>query len=60
MDELPDNLKKSMKLHFVDSMDEVLALALEGPLPTPLPEEAEVMASVPPPVVALKRKVARQ
>ena len=60
VDELPDNLKKSMKLHFVDSMDEVLALALEGPLPTPLPEEAEVMASVPPPVVASKRKVARQ
>ena len=49
-----------MKLHFVDSMDEVLALALEGPLPTPLPEEAQVMASVQPPVVASKRKVARQ
>jgi ATP-dependent Lon protease len=59
--ELPDNIKKSMKLHFVDSMDEVLALALEGPLPTPLPEEAQVMATVPPPVVATtKRKVARQ
>ncbi len=38
--ELPDNLKNSMKLHFVDQMDEVLALALEGPLPTPLPEES--------------------
>ena len=31
--ELPDNIKNSMKLHFVDSMDEVLALALESPLP---------------------------
>ena len=31
--ELPENLKKAMKLHFVDSMDEVLALALESPLP---------------------------
>ena len=31
--ELPENIKNSMKLHFVDSMDEVLALALESPLP---------------------------
>jgi ATP-dependent Lon protease len=43
--ELPDNIKKSMKLHFVDQMDEVLALALEGPLPTPIPEEAQVLAT---------------
>jgi hypothetical protein len=27
-------------------MDEVLALALEGPLPTPVPEQAEVLAAV--------------
>jgi ATP-dependent Lon protease len=46
--ELPDNIKKAMKLHFVDTMDEVLALALEGPLPTPLPAAAEVLAAVPP------------
>ena len=45
--ELPDNIKKSMKLHFVDQMDEVLAIALEGPLPTPLPEEAQVLAATP-------------
>ena len=31
--ELPENLRKEMKLHFVDSMDEVLQLALEHPLP---------------------------
>ena len=36
--ELPDKIKNSMKLHFVDSMDEVLALALEGPLPTLPPD----------------------
>jgi ATP-dependent Lon protease len=47
--ELPDNIKSSIKLHFVDNMDEVLALALEGPLPTALPTAAEVMAAVPPP-----------
>jgi ATP-dependent Lon protease len=46
--ELPDNIKKSMKLHFVDQMDEVLPLALERPLPAPIPEEAVVLAAVPP------------
>ena len=45
--ELPDNIKNSMKLHFVDSMDEVLKLALEGPLPTAVPNEAAVLAAVP-------------
>jgi hypothetical protein len=35
-----------MKLHFVDQMDEVLKLALEGPLPTALPASVEVLASV--------------
>jgi ATP-dependent Lon protease len=45
--ELPDNIKNSMKLHFVETMDEVLALALEGPLPAPLPPETEVLAAVP-------------
>jgi ATP-dependent Lon protease len=43
--ELPDNIKKSMKLHFVDQMDEVLALALEGPLPAALPAEADVLSA---------------
>jgi ATP-dependent Lon protease len=47
--ELPDNIKNSMKLHFVDNMDEVLALALEKPLPEAVPTEAEVLATVPPP-----------
>ncbi len=36
-----------MKLHFVDTMDEVLALALERPLPAPLPPETETLAAVP-------------
>jgi ATP-dependent Lon protease len=47
--ELPDNIKNAMKLHFVDTMDEVLALALESPLPTPVPAQTEVLTSVPPP-----------
>ncbi len=33
--EVPENLKSAMKLHFVDNMDEVLKIALEGPLPQP-------------------------
>ncbi len=32
MPEIPENIRKDMKLHFVDSMDEVLALALEKPI----------------------------
>jgi ATP-dependent Lon protease len=44
--ELPDNIKKSMKLHFVDTMDEVLVLALESPLPTALPVGTDVLAGV--------------
>jgi ATP-dependent Lon protease len=47
--ELPENIKNHMKLHFVDSMDEVLALALESPLPKQVPPaETEVLAAVPP------------
>jgi ATP-dependent Lon protease len=32
MADLPENLRQSMKLHFVETMDEVLQIALEGPL----------------------------
>ena len=31
--EVPENLRNAMKLHFVDTVDQVLALALEQPLP---------------------------
>ena len=47
--DLPENLKTAMKLHFVDSMDEVLQLALEGPLPELKEEEPAALANVPPP-----------
>jgi ATP-dependent Lon protease len=43
--EVPENLRTAMKLHFVDNMDQVLSVALEGPLP-PMPSEAETMASI--------------
>src|SRR5438067_2959167 len=31
--DVPENLRSAMKLHFVDNMDQVLQVALEGPLP---------------------------
>jgi ATP-dependent Lon protease len=37
--EVPENLRKAMKLHFVDTMDQVLQIALESPLPKQLDEE---------------------
>jgi ATP-dependent Lon protease len=57
--ELPDNIKKSMKLHFVDQMDEVLALALESPLIALTPDESGVLAAVPP-VDVVSGQVSRQ
>ncbi|HSE48352.1 MAG TPA: endopeptidase La [Terriglobales bacterium] len=41
--EVPENLRSQMKLHCVDSMDDVLRLALEKPLPTPAAEGTEPM-----------------
>ena len=38
--EVPENLRREMKLHFVDNMDQVLAVALEGPLPQ-MPSDTE-------------------
>jgi ATP-dependent Lon protease len=41
--DIPDAIKQTMKLHFVESMDQVLKIALEGelsalPLPGPAAE----------------------
>jgi ATP-dependent Lon protease len=47
--DLPEALRKVMKLHFVESMDEVLHIALEAPLPELKEETPEVLASVTPP-----------
>ena len=44
-----EQLRKVMKLHFVESMDEVLGIALESPLPQLEEETPEVLASVQPP-----------
>jgi ATP-dependent Lon protease len=50
--DLPENLRSVMKLHFVDQMDEVLKIALEGPLPELREETPEVLAAVKQPVAA--------
>ncbi len=46
--EVPENLRTAMKLHFVDTMDQVLALALEGPLPQ-MTSESDSLTSITPP-----------
>jgi ATP-dependent Lon protease len=39
--EVPENLRNAMKLHFVETIDQVLAIALESPLPEQvIPAEA--------------------
>jgi len=45
--EVPENLRTAMKLHFVSTMDEVLAFALERPLPE-IADEAPGIAALPP------------
>ncbi|HWS98298.1 MAG TPA: endopeptidase La, partial [Candidatus Methylomirabilis sp.] len=44
--EVPENLRSAMKLHFVKTMDDVLALALESPLPE-VAEETPTIAALP-------------
>src|ERR1700728_547355 len=46
--EVPENLRNAMKLHFVETMDQVLQIALESPLPTM--EEDAVQATIAPPL----------
>ena len=45
--EVPENLRAAMKLRFVKTMDDVLAIALERPLPE-VPDEAPVLGALPP------------
>jgi ATP-dependent Lon protease len=54
--DVPENLRKAMKLHFVDNMDQVLKIALEAPLPEIKETAPEALAEVtPPPVVEAPR-----
>jgi ATP-dependent Lon protease len=44
--EVPENLRNAMKLHFVETMDQVLVVALEQPLPESLEETAQPIAPI--------------
>jgi ATP-dependent Lon protease len=46
--EVPENLRSAMKLHFVETMDQVLAIALERPLPEMTEEAAQPITPLPP------------
>jgi ATP-dependent Lon protease len=46
--EVPENLRNAMKLHFVDTMDQVLTIALEKPLPESAVEVAETVQPIAP------------
>ena len=58
--DLPELIKSSMKLHFVEQMDEVLQIALEEKLVGLKEETPEVLANVIPPVVGGTQPVAHQ
>jgi ATP-dependent Lon protease len=47
--EVPENLRKAMKIHPVDTMDDVLRIALERPLPEIIDDEvAQALPPIPP------------
>ncbi len=58
--DLPDLIKSTMKLHFVEEMDEVLQIALEEKLVGLKEETPAVLANVIPPVVSGSQPVAHQ
>jgi ATP-dependent Lon protease len=58
--ELPDLLKNTMKLHFVEEMDQVLQIALEGALPELKEEAPEALGGVMPMPIEVTQPVARQ
>jgi ATP-dependent Lon protease len=58
--DLPELLKTSMKLHFVEDMDQVLQIALEGKLPELKEETPEALNPVLPGNIDLPQPVAHQ
>jgi ATP-dependent Lon protease len=50
--EVPENLRTAMKLHFVENMDQVLAIAFEAPLPQMVSEAETTMAPIATPPAA--------
>ncbi len=61
MADLPELIKSSMKLHFVEEMDQVLKLALEGNLPELHEETPDALATVlPVPGIDLPQPLSHQ
>jgi ATP-dependent Lon protease len=61
LNDLPELIKASMKLHFVEQMDEVLEIALVGKIPKLAEETPEALAAMPPvPPTDVAANVARQ
>jgi len=58
--DLPEMLKTAMKLHFVEDMDQVLQIALEGKLPELKDESPEGLTPVLPATLDIPQPVARQ
>jgi len=58
--DLPDLLKNTMKLHFVEDMDQVLQIALEAKLPELKDEQPEALNPVLPNNIEIPQPVARQ
>jgi ATP-dependent Lon protease len=58
--DLPELLKSSMKLHFVQQMDEVLQIALEAALPELKEETPEALAGVIPVPLDVTQPIAHQ
>lgn len=58
--DLPELLKNSMKLHFVEEMDQVLQIALEGGLPELKEASPEALAAVIPADLPLSQPVSHQ
>ena len=58
--DLPELLKSQMKLHFVEQMDEVLKIALEGNLPELKEEIPDALAVPPPPSLGTTLPVSHQ
>jgi ATP-dependent Lon protease len=50
--EVPENLRNEMKLHFADTMDQVLTFALEKPLPEPVVTEETAAQPMAPPLTS--------
>ena len=58
--DLPDLIKSTMKLHFVEEMDEVLQIALEEKLTALAEETPEALANVIPPVLPIPQPNSHQ